>query len=304
MESKWLDIPDSHLWESIHPISKGWSTDEKYFVQNKSGEKFLLRIQEFELMEKEKLLYDTLALLDSSFPQLSRLLDSGYCDEGKRCYRLFTWIDGQEAREILPNLSAGRQFQLGWQSGRILRHIHTLPVPQNLPDWSSFFQTKLDRNLHRYRTCGIEVPHMDTLISYVQSHRQLTESRPNSFNHGDYHVGNMLITPSGELGVIDFNRLDFSDPWVEFDRITWCASLSPNFASGRIQGYFEGDIPANFLPLMALYIGSNQLGGIYWTQLYDPEGVAAQVARTQEMLSWYQNFSRVIPTWYCEHPPE
>ena len=304
MESKWIDIPDSQHWESVHPISKGWSTDKKFFVLHRSGEKFLLRIQEAELMEKEKALYDTLALLDATFPQLARLLNSGYCDKGTKCYRLFTWIDGQEAREVLPSLPRTKQYQLGWQSGRILRHIHSLPIPTTLPDWSSLFQTKLDRNLHRYRTCGIKVPPMDSLISYVQSHRKLTESRPNSFNHGDYHVGNMLITPAGELGVIDFNRLDFCDPWVEFDRITWCASLSPYFASGRIQGYFEGDIPPNFFPLMALYIGSNQLGGIYWTQLYDPEGVAAQVARTQEVLSWYQNFSHVIPTWYREHPPE
>ena len=200
MESKWTDIPDSQHWERVHPISKGWSTDEKFFILHRSGEKFLLRIQEAELMEKEKALYDTLSLLDGSFPQLTRLLDSGYCDKGNRGYRLFSWIDGQEAVAILPNLSAGHQFQLGWQSGRILRHIHSLTVPQNLPDWSSFFQTKLDRNLHRYRTCGIKVPQMDSLISYVQSHRKLTESRPNSFNHGDYHVGNMLITPGGELG--------------------------------------------------------------------------------------------------------
>ena len=66
----------------------------------------------------------------------------------------------------------------------------------------------------------------------------------------------------------------------------------------------KGIFPPNFFPLMALYIGSNQLGGIHWTQRYDPEGVAAQVARTQEVLSWYKNFSRVIPTWYREHPPE
>jgi len=32
----------------------------------------------------------------------------------------------------------------------------------------------------------------------------------------------------------DFNRLDYGDPWEEFNRIVWCAGISKQFASGRI----------------------------------------------------------------------
>lgn len=53
----------------------------------------------------------------------------------------------------------------------------------------------------------------------MESNRYLLEGRPQTFQHGDYHVGNMIITKSRELGIIDLNRFDYGDPWEEFNRI-------------------------------------------------------------------------------------
>ena len=46
----------------------------------------------------------------------------------------------------------------------------------------------------------------------------------------------MIITPENKLGIIDFNRFDYGDPWEEFNRIVWCAQASTEFASGYING--------------------------------------------------------------------
>lgn len=48
---------------------------------------------------------------------------------------------------------------------------------------------------------------------------ELLNGRTQSYQHGDYHVGNMIISPDNALSIIDFNRSDFGDPWEEFNRI-------------------------------------------------------------------------------------
>ncbi len=110
----------------------------------------------------------------------------------------------------------------------------------------------------------------------------------------------MIVTKSGDLGIIDFNRFDYGDPWEEFNRITWCAFMSPAFASGRIDGYFNNDVPDLFLRLMALYIASNQLSSIHWAISFGEEEVANMLSRAEKVLEWYDDFLTCIPKWYWQ----
>ena len=43
---------------------------------------------------------------------------------------------------------------------------------------------------------------------YLEKNRGLLSGRPQSFQHGDYHVGNMMLAGT-ELVLIDFDRSDF-----------------------------------------------------------------------------------------------
>ena len=52
--------------------------------------------------------------------------------------------------------------------------------------------------------------------------------------------------------------------WEEFNRIVWCAQAAPAFASGMVDGYFDGDVPMEFWKLLALYICSNTLSSLPW----------------------------------------
>ena len=42
------DIKNSETWESIKKVSKGWSSDNKYFIKTKDGKCLLLRISDIE----------------------------------------------------------------------------------------------------------------------------------------------------------------------------------------------------------------------------------------------------------------
>lgn len=118
------------------------------------------------------------------------------------------------------------------------------------------------------------------------------------YQHGDYHIGNMMIDRGGQLHVIDFNRNDYGDPWEEFNRIVWCAQKVPLFASGMVNGYFDDNVPMEFWRLLALYISSNTLSSVYWAIPFGQDEVNTMLNQAKEVLSWYDNMRNPVPTWY------
>lgn len=172
------------------------------------------------------------------------------------------WIDGIDAEVVLPTLTTKEQYCLGFSVGKILRKLHQIPAPTNLKDWSQRFNKKIDKKIRNYKACSIKITKADKIIDYINDNRYLLENRAQTFQHGDFHVGNMVVTESNKIGIIDFNKYDYGDPWEEFNRIVWCAEISEYFASGRINGYFDSDVPETFFKLLALYIGINTLSSV------------------------------------------
>ena len=111
-----------------------------------------------------------------------------------------------------------------------------------------------------------------------------------------------MIDRNGKLQIIDFDRYDFGDPWEEFNRIIWCAQKSPLFASGMVNGYFDGDVPPDFWKLLALYISSNTLSSVYWAIPFGQDEVDTMLNQAGDVLSWYDNMRESIPTWYYNNP--
>ncbi|MFP3471665.1 phosphotransferase, partial [Micrococcus sp. SIMBA_144] len=88
----------------------------------------------------------------------------------------------------------------------------------------------VDKKIQQYHVCPVKIDAGDLILEYIEANRHLLVGRPQPVHHGDYHVGNMVISETGEVCVIDFNRHDFGDPWEEFNRIAFSASVSPYFA--------------------------------------------------------------------------
>ena len=101
-----------------------------------------------------------------------------------------------------------------------------------------------------------------------------------------------------KIVIIDFDRYDFGDPWEEFNRIVWCAQAAPIFASGMVNGYFDGEVPIEFWKLLALYISSNMLGSISWSVPFGDKEIHIMLKQAEDVLAWYHNMQEVIPTWY------
>ena len=292
------DIPDYDTFVHIEPIYKGWSNDKKYYIQTLTGEKLLLRVSditEFKRREYEYAILCELAKKDLPIPIPK---DFGICNKAQNVYMLLSWIEGEDAEKIIPTLPIQKQYELGVEAGRIHKYIHTLSAPPTQENWDVYFNKKINSKVEGYKNTHIYLEGEEKIFNYIQEHRHLLSNRIQTVQHGDYHIGNMIMTPHGKLSIIDFNRLDFGDPWEEFNRIVWCASCSEYFASGRIHGYFNGDVPYLFWQLLALYISSNTLSSIYWAIPFGKSKLDAMIKQFYDVLDWYEQMSNPIPKWY------
>lgn len=292
------EIPGAGTWRTMEEIRKGWSRDKKYYIEAADGRAMLLRMSDISRYDRSKLEFESVKKLENMDILMSRPIDFGVCNQGRSVYSLFTWVEGEDARDAIPRLSSQDQYLLGIEAGKALRSIHEIVGGSSHASWAEYYNSKIDRYIQNYQACGIHIEGAEAILRYIEENRYLLEGRPISLQHGDYHVGNMIITGTKELGIIDFNRLDFGDPWEEFNRITWCSEISGYFASGRINGYFNDDVPDAFFRLMALYIASNQISSVHWAIPFGEEQVDIMLDQAKDIFNEYNGFRAYIPSWY------
>ena len=292
---------ETKLWpicdtKSYIPINKGWSSDKKYCATDENGIRYLLRVSDIAEYDKKQWEFNMMQQMPALGVPMCQPIEFGVCDEG--VYSIQNWIDGEDAEDVIPALSDTEQYAYGLESGRILRKIHSIPAPATQEDWEIRFNRKMDYKIKKYIECPLKYENGQAFMEYINETRYLLKGRPQTYQHGDYHIGNMMIDRDGKLYIIDFNRNDFGDPWEEFNRIVWSAQKSPIFATGMVNGYFDGTIPLEFWKLLALYISSNTLSSLPWAIPFGEGEIETMRNQAKEVLSWYDNMKNPVPTWY------
>lgn len=278
------------------PIDKGWSGDEKYCAVTADGQKYLLRISPAERRMRREAEFQRMQKAAALQIPMCMPLEFGDCDQG--VYAIQSWIEGEDAEAVIPGLAREKQYAYGLDAGRILAAIHSIPAPAETPAWEPRFNAKIDRKIAMYESCELKYKGGDALLDYLSENRCLLKDRPQCYQHGDYHIGNMMIDRDGVLTVIDFDKDDFGDPWEEFNRIVWSAQAAPAFASGMVDGYFDGQVPLAFWKLLALYICSNTLGSLPWAIPFGEQEIQVMRRQAAQVLQWYDGMKNVVPNWY------
>ena len=277
-------------------INKGFSLDTKYCVYDKNNNKYLLRISSMDKYQIKLNEFNYMNELVNLSVNMCKPIEFGICDEG--VYFVQSWIDGVDARDFIPTLSKEEQYKYGILAGIELKKIHQLSAPIDSLNWEERFNNKIDRKLKMYEVCPLKYKKGDLLINYINNNRHLLKNRPNTFQHGDYHIGNMMINKNNELVVIDFDRDDYGDPWEEFNRLVWSIQVSYEFATGIVDGYFNKKVPEEFWKLLTLYMSVNSLSSLPWAIPYGEEEVNIMKNQSHEILDWYDDMKRYVPKWY------
>jgi len=225
-------------------------------------------------------------------------VDFGICNGGKSVYTLLSWVEGEEVETILPTLIEKEQYNLGLESGRNLRKIHSLPAPQGIDSWPIRYFSVIDERLEAFRFEGIPFDGYKIILDYIDTNKYLLENRPQCYHHGDYHMGNMILSKDGKIFVINCHTVDFNnygDPWYELNRL---GTEFPAFASGQIDGYFNYNPPEKFWKLSAYYLSVSAITSIVWSKYFAPERLHSILNLNKDILHWFGDMKSTAPIWY------
>lgn len=276
-------------------ISKGYSEEVKYKVI--ADKKYFLKIspQSFTKKKELELKYFSELKNEMKFPNL---IDIKYNSDS--ILSLYEWIEGVDFRESVTQLTDKELDQYGIQAGTFLKKIHSISVEEQSVKWYEFYLQKSMRKIESFKMLNQDFTGIEKFIKYIQAHQYLLQDRPISLCHGDFHVGNMIVElETKELVMIDFGSLEIGDPMEEFNRMIWNAQLSEEFATGLINGYFNGkNIPDDFWKLMAYYMACDVVGSIPWAVNYGNDQLITMLERAKLVLDWFDDFERVIPKFY------
>jgi len=289
-----------YTFVSRAPVDKGWSGDRKFRAEDAEGTKYLLRVSPAERRDARLANFELMRQCAALDIPMCLPLDFYESEEGVCSVQ--SWIDGTDAEDTIPLLPEERQYAYGLDAGRALSRIHSIPAPADAEDWEIRFGRKMDYKILRYTECPIHYENGQAFIDCIAANRSLLKGRPQSMQHGDFHIGNMMTGRDGRLYIIDFDRTDHGDPWEEFNRVVWCAQKSPAFASGMVDGYFSGSVPDEFWRLLALYISSNMLSSVYWAIPFGQDEVDVMIRQAREVLEWYDLMRDPVPSWYGKPP--
>lgn len=292
------DVKGYKEWSLIKKIDKGWSSDEKYYIEDTSGKKFVLRINDVKMIESKKKEYEIIKKYNELDIPMSKAEEFGVCNNGKNVYMILSWIEGCDLKEVLPSLRHDEQYILGVKAGEILNKIHSIQVVKD----DIHTKTKRDKKIKQlgdYIASGVRIPNDEFIIEYIKDNIESICTVPPVYEHGDFHPGNILYTPDGELGIIDFNRWEVGDPYEEFYKLeSFGVEVSIPYCIGQIDGYFNNNAPIEFWKALSVYVAHASLYSIKWAERFSQNQVDGMVKRCYKALEDYDNFKVIIPKWY------
>lgn len=295
------DIPSYRTWVKTNKIDMGWSSDTKYYIEDCNGAKLLLRISDISLCNAKKNEFEIIKRFNTLYFPMSKAIEFGRCNNNKNVYMLLTWVEGTSLDSLLSLLTEKEQYELGIQAGIILKEVHSLEVDEaDIPIQDKRGKKMLQ--LNRYENSAVRIGNDQTAIDFVKQNIDCINPLPPVYEHGDFHVGNLVLTRDKKIGVIDFNRWECGDRYEEFYKVqSFDVEVSIPFSIGQIDGYFERKPTDEFWNVLAVYVAHASLYSIAWAEKFGEEEINGMKRRCLMAFEDYDNFKNIIPRWYINN---
>lgn len=297
-------IAGSDNWVSAIPVGGGWSSDVKFKVILRDGSKLLLRVSDIKFLDKKKAEYEALEQVASLGILMSTPYEFGIIEGEDKLYMKLAWIDGDNVEDAMPKLTKQQQYEAGLKAGRLLKKLHTLPSNLTPEQWKQKNIKVLTERDALYQACDYyKIEHYEEMMQFIQNNMSLLDNRPLTFHHGDFQGRNIIVTPSGDVGVIDFERTSSGDPYEEFNRMmAYTRRFSEEFSCGQIDGYFENeDIPEEFFRVVAFHTAMKLLTTIIFGVTTKQKHIYEENELAKEILfNDYKGYTQFVPDWYVK----
>lgn len=207
MHKELYDIPNFENWRVIEKINKGWSDDSKFYIEDYCGNKLLLRISDISEFYNKSKEFEFIKKCNKLNFSMSHAIEIGICNNENNIYMLLTWVEGSSLVDVLRNFTNQEQYALGLQSGKILNEIHSIKYEDTNGCIAENKKIKILTNIARYEDNINRIEKDQLGIDFIKNNIEKINLLAPVYKHGDYHVGNLVLTTSDTIGVIDFNSM-------------------------------------------------------------------------------------------------
>lgn len=282
---------------NIIKIEKGWSKQEKYIIDTKDGKLNLTIFEKENLLRKEEIFNYQKKLYESNI-KVAKPIKILSLDN--KCIALFEYIEGLDGEEIISSLPEEAQYEVGFQAGVELKKMHKLKAPSEMESWGSRKIRKHKRYEELYQMTNFKLENSNMILQFINDHLDLINDRPNVFQHDDYHLGNMIIENNNLVGIIDFDLMDFGDPYHDLIKAGNISIYSSEkFCIGQIDGYFYPEKPNNyFWKIYSTYGAMSAIASVVWLERHHPARFEEGMRGVYRMIDDHNNFQNIIPKWY------
>jgi serine/threonine-protein kinase len=258
----------------------------KFYIETTHGEKRLLNIiSDMSFYEWMTGYGEPYGYIASFGINTMQQVDTGTFHGGQMAYQAFTWIIGEDLLDALPRMNPAEQFSAGLKAGAFLRKLHTLPPKfgYDPEPWEIYFKWRVRELIKAYNANPAKSPEGDVLAQYLLDNQHLLVNRPKTFIHGDWNTENIMLTPDGQIALIDLGDC-CGDPWRDFWELICHDKTQTHFYTGHVKGYFDGDPPPEFFRLHVYYAA---FGTLEWY----PDNA-------KDALYWLDALRNPVPAWY------
>ena len=288
------NVPNSDKWSKVEPLLKGWSDDKKYIVYTEDF-KYLLRVSDISLYNKRLEQFNLLKEVDKLELNTPKPISFGKLNDNE-AYMLLSYVEGKPAQEYILNVTDDEAYKLGIDAGNILKKLHSIKV--NIDEsWYEKYKIKANKKIEAYLASSYKLDNSELILSYYKDNLQLMRNREYSLTHGDYHLGNMVVD-NGKIGIIDFDKMKYSDSYDDFKPYYWSVSMNKYFEIGLIDGYFNNNIPDDFFKILKYYTAEVLISHLPWAVGFGDEEIKVAYEMADNIFKWYDNFKLDIPVWY------
>ncbi|MHA1441913.1 MAG: aminoglycoside phosphotransferase family protein [Candidatus Heimdallarchaeota archaeon] len=156
-----------------------------------------------------------------------------------------TFLDGTYVEEI--DFSKVPRYEVYFKIGEVFKKIHSIKTTNfgfitddtlvgKFSTQIEFLQSGLsDELLKLEKTQIYSRKDIEQVMEYFESNKSVVKNSPSVLLHSDYCGSNLVYTPDGEIGVIDFTELSAGNPMFDVTKV-----YTEHIGDGAFQAFNDG----------------------------------------------------------------
>lgn len=293
-------VPGSSAWIHISEFKKGDSQDKKYFIVDEYYQQFLLRMADSKYYERKKTEYEIMKTLVANGTYVPDPVGFGLDQSGRAVYLMTRWIDGESGVKEMCKLKNKDQCIHGVYTGLWLKNTHYFSMQNRLPEtWEQcqLARWRMIKDANRYGQ--LKISYFHKLSDMIEQNLPLLGGRPQCILHGDFSLENIIISPEGNLALIDFSNWCYGDPLHDLAQVvTRIHKYCPSYAIGILECYLaDGNIDKK-LKIINLYAAFTLIEKVLNTQDHDQRSRERALEDVQIFIRDLKGCRQDKPIWY------